>query len=167
LCPRPDTPIQPANIIVTNMRESPLQLIDFGSAVATQNVLFSRPVDTLDPLYAGPERHLCPLAPDRFDVFSVALIGMRVLLPSFSSERTLREFRNRLETVDFDLARYCNELSSPSDSSSTGMTGELAQLFDSRNALAARVADLLSAMLRKKPGDRISARRAVDASGLF
>jgi hypothetical protein len=90
-----------------------------------------------------------------------------VLLPSFSSERTLREFRNRLETVDFDLARYCKELSSPSDSSSMGMTGELAQLFDRRNALAARVADLLRAMLRKKPGDRISARRALDASGLF
>jgi hypothetical protein len=124
-------------------------------------------VDTIDPLYAAPEKRLCPFAPDRFDVFSVALIGMRVLLPSFSSERTMREFRNRLQAVDYDLGRYRNELCAPTDIMSAGMTGELAQLFNNRNALAARIADLLSAMLRKNPANRISARRALESSGLF
>jgi serine/threonine protein kinase len=163
---------QPANVIISRnpTTASPLQLIDFGSALATRTSIFSRPVQTLDPLYAAPELRLNPLYPDRFDVFSVALVGVRVLLPSCSSERALREFRSRLAAVDFDLRRVRDELyggptTVPSDA--RGFFADLAALFDTQNADAVAIFNLLHGMLRKNPANRSSVQTALQSQLLL
>lgn len=118
-------------------------------------------MEAIDPLYCAPEVRLHPTAADRFDVFSVALVGLRVLLPSFSGEQHLREFKSRLESVDYDLRRYRDELYPTADVNCAGSVGEIAALLDQSNRTAMDTFDLLTGMLRKNPTQRTSARSAL------
>ena len=61
---------------------------------------------TLDPLYGAPEQRISLAAPFAFDVFSLALIGIRVLLPAYASEARLRELLSRLAPLNYDLYAY-------------------------------------------------------------
>lgn len=76
--------IKPENILVTG-GASPLKLIDFGSACDINSGAGLNQV-SLDPIYAPPEKRMQPNQPSKFDIYSVAMTGMRCLLPSFSSD---------------------------------------------------------------------------------
>lgn len=150
--------VKPANILVAPGENIPLKLIDFGSSCDTNNIFWSRGVNTLDPLYAAPEQRLSMFAPEKFDVFSVAMIGLSVLMPSFASESRLREFKARLENADYDLRKYRQEFNS-------GVVGggdtELAALFDANDKRAVAVFELLAGMLKRSPGARKSVKSAL------
>lgn len=145
--------VKPGNVVVAPGERAPLQLIDFGSSCDTRAPFWSRGVNTLDPLFAAPERRLARRAPHKFDVFSVGMIGVAVLLPGFESEARLREFRNRLEEVGFDLYRYRDEFQSGHADAG------LAALFNTRDVRAVAVFELLAGMLKKEP----AARKSVEA----
>lgn len=139
--------------------DAAIRLIDFGSACEVRGLLWSRGINTLDPLYAAPETRLSLLAPTKFDVFSVAMVGCAVLFPSFVSAGRRREFRNALEDFDFDLERYRNDWlrrGIPTEVPSTGLDAEYAALFNKDNPQAYAIFDLLCGMLRKSPQSRLS-----------
>lgn len=163
--------VKPENVIVvpsnTGSNAHALKLIDFGSGCDVRSLFWSRGIATLDPLYAAPEVRLSLVAPKAFDVFSVGLIGLRVLLPSFAEEARLRDFRARLEGVDYDLCKYRAEMPTAADCTAPGTAGELAALFDSSNAQAAEVFELLVGMLAKSPSSRLAVKGALHGSALF
>lgn len=154
--------IKPSNILIAPNETHPLKLIDFGSSCDVKKLFWSRGVDTLDPLYAAPEQRLSLVAPEKFDIFSVALIGVSVLMPSFASASRLREFKMRLGECDFDLRRYRSEMRSIG-----GDAGELGALFDTSDAEAVEVFELLNAMLKKSPIARKSVKGALLDLGLL
>lgn len=143
-----------------------IRLIDFGSACEVRGLLWSRGIDTLDPLYAAPETRLSLLAPTKFDVFSVAMVGCAVLFPSFVSTGRRREFRNALEEFDFDLERYRRDWlrrGISADVSSSGVDAEYTALFDENNPQALAIFELLCGMLKKSPQSRLSIDAALYA----
>lgn len=156
--------VKPANILVAPGKKVPLKLIDFGSSCDTGNLFWSRGVNTLDPLYAAPEQRLSVFAPEKFDVFSVGMIGLSVLLPSFAGGSRLREFKTRLEGTDYELRRYREEF----NSGVIGSRGdaELAALFDTSDERAVAVFELLAGMLKRSPGARKSVKGALIDLGL-
>jgi len=76
--------IKPENILVTG-GASPLKLIDFGSSCDLSSGVGVGQV-SLDPIYAPPEKRMQPNQPGKFDIYSVAMTGMRCLLPAFSCD---------------------------------------------------------------------------------
>jgi serine/threonine protein kinase len=76
--------IKPENILVTG-GNAPLKLIDFGSSCDLASKAGLNQV-SLDPIYAPPEKRMQPNQPGKFDIYSVAMTGMRCLLPSLSSD---------------------------------------------------------------------------------
>lgn len=62
---------------------------------------------TCDPIYAAPEQRINILAPNKFDVFSLGLIAMQILLPSLKETWQLKDFRYRLEQYNHDLVGWC------------------------------------------------------------
>lgn len=140
--------VKPGNVLVGGgggRGRAGLKLIDFGSACDVGRPFWGRGIDTLDPLYAGPERRLSVVGPEKFDVFSVGMIGASVLVPGLRSEARLREFRQGLAAAGFDLRRHRG--------------GEVGALLGGRDAQARDAAELLTGMLRKSP----AARKSVDA----
>lgn len=154
--------VKPANILVVPGQVSPLRLIDFGSCRDLRALPWTSGVDILDPLWAPPEQRLNALAPQRFDVFCVALIALAALLPSFASEARLREFRAALERVDFDLVKYRRDMLS-------GAMGrgdsELMALFDEEDAQMVEAFALLCGMLKKSPVSRVTVDMALSELG--
>lgn len=134
---------------------------------------------TLDPLYGAPEQRLSLAAPFAFDVFSLALVGLRVLLPAYASEARLRELRSRLEPLDYDLYAY-REAVRPGGGGVGGGGGggtggattnnvaldDLALLALSSDPAATAAFDLLAGMMRAEPRQRRSAEAAVRAGYL-
>lgn len=151
--------VKPSNILVAPGAAKPLRLIDFGSSADVSNPFWSRGINTLDPLFAAPEQRLSLLAPDKFDVFSVAMISIAVLIPAFASESRLREFRMRLEQADFDLRQYRDEITR------LGGGGDLAPLFDPSDGAAKEVFSLLCAMFKRNPISRKSVNNALQDLG--
>lgn len=97
--------LKPANVLVVPGATAPLKAIDFGSACEWA-VLWKRGLRnaTCDPVYAPPERRLTLMRPaDRFDVYSAALIALRVALPSLTDEKRMQEFVEKVLT----RARSC------------------------------------------------------------
>lgn len=154
------------------------QLIDMGSCCDWSSP-FKRGIrtHTLDPLYGAPEQRLSLAAPFAFDVFSLALVGLRVLLPAYASEARLRELRSRLEPLDYDLYAY-REAVRPGGGGAGGAGGrggsaaasapldDLALLALSPDPAAAAAFDLLAGMMRAEPRQRRSAEAAVRAGFL-
>lgn len=141
--------VKPANILLAAPRrgENPFKLIDFGSSADIRSLFWNRGVNTLDPLFAAPEQRLNVLGPEKFDVFSVGMIGAAVLLPQLASEARLREFRSALEAVDYDL--------------------RCVQGMENLQNEAADVWSLLCAMLKKSPGNRKSVNSALSDLGIL
>ena len=153
--------VKPANIIIVPGDSIPLRLIDFGSSCDTGNLFWNRGIDTLDPLFAAPEKRLNLFAPEKFDVFSVGLIGISVLIPGFNSEARLREFKLRLEDCDYDLRRYRDEVKQLVERQGSGAgDGGLVALFDTNDLQAVEIFELINGMLKKSP----LARTSVDAA---
>lgn len=154
--------VKPANVLVVPGLDPTrvLRLIDFGSSCETTGLFWSPGLHTLDPLYAAPETRVSLMAPQKFDVFSVGLIGVSVLMPSFASEARLREFRNTLETVDFDLRLYRKNVLAKKLAPS-GATDELTALFDETDVQATECFNILCGLLRKSPVKRTSVEAAL------
>lgn len=148
--------VKPDNVLVVPGSARPLQLIDFGSACEVRRPLWGRGVDVLDPLYAPPERRVGLRGADRFDVFCIALVGLRVLLPALSAAG-LRAFRERLFAKRCSLHRVRAEADH----------AELAPLFDGKDPAAAAIFDVLAAMLVEAPVDRPRAAAVLENSPLF
>lgn len=149
------------------------QLIDMGSCCDWSSP-FKRGIrtHTLDPLYGAPEQRLSIAAPFAFDVFSLALVGLRVLLPAYASEARLRELRSRLEPLDYDLYAYRESVRPGGGGSGGGGGGTTASLDDlallalSSDPAATAAFDLLAGMMRAEPRQRRSAESAVRAGFL-
>lgn len=154
--------VKPGNVLVVPDAKYPFQLIDFGSACNVGRPFWGRGVNTLDPLYAAPEVRLSFLAPDKFDVFSVGLIGMGALVPEVATDAGMRDFRRKLESCDFDLRRYREEYLS----GRIGGTGRLRFLFEGGDWETQSVFDLLFGMLKKSPMGRMSVQAALDDLGI-
>ena len=71
--------IKPSNtLVVPNDPEHTLKIIDFGSSCDWGSIEKRGLREaTCDPMYAPPEQKLQLLNPDKFDVFSVGMIGIR------------------------------------------------------------------------------------------
>jgi len=146
--------IKPENIIVDEADpDAPLKLIDFGSSV-DWNTPFKRGLGTAtcDPLYAAPEQRINLVYPDRFDVYSVGIIGLQCLVPQLSETNALRTFVAQLASYD-DLVEFCNRAPS----------GHVLEPVLNDSSGAFRV---LSGMLIQSPSSRITARKAL-TSGCF
>jgi serine/threonine protein kinase len=164
--------VKPANILVVPRAadDAPLKLIDFGSACDWRS-FWKRGFDpdraTCDPLYAAPELFISPLRPDRFDVFSVGLIGLRVLVPTLHSEDRLRECVTLLRTrYQWDIEAWVADQVKKS-----ARSRPVLQALSTTDNLAEQVAliaedpallQLLRAMLRESPFARVSAGRALE-----
>ncbi|GAB0491745.1 hypothetical protein MMPV_003000 [Pyropia vietnamensis] len=166
--------IKPSNVIVNPSDPvAPLKLIDMGSCCDWSSP-FKRGIrtHTLDPLYGAPEQRLSFAAPFAFDVFSLALVGLRVLLPAYTSEARLRELRSRLELLDYDLYAYRESVRPGYGGSGGGRGGTTAPLDDlallalSSDPAATAAFDLLAGMMRAEPRQRRSAESAVRAGFL-
>lgn len=120
---------------------------------------------TLDPLYGAPEQRLSLAAPFTFDVFSTALIGLRVLLPAYASEARLRELMVRLAPLDYDLYAY-RESVRPTVARGGGAVEDLALLALSPDPAAVAAFELLAGMMRADPRQRRTAEAAVRAGFL-
>ena len=164
--------VKPRNVLVVPRAEdgAPLKLIDFGSA-CEWGPFFKRGYRadraTCDPTYAAPEMFLSPFYPDRFDVFSVGLIGLRVLLPALRSEMRLRECVTQLRSkYQWDVTRWACDVAAraeqqPSARSASTLGVDPLPLQLSSLAQDAALLRVLSAMLRERPGYRASAAQAL------
>ena len=153
--------MKPENVLVVPGAARPLQIIDFGAALDTRAPLWSRgSIHASDPLYAEPETRGTLFAPDRFDVFTIALIALRVLLPLFTTVE-LRYFRNRLLEAG-NLSRLRSEMRIGRPGCEVPVHTELQSLFNETDAAAVAAFDALSAMLTISAGDRCTARRALN-----
>eukprot|EP00184_Porphyridium_aerugineum_P006862 CAMPEP_0184707230 /NCGR_PEP_ID=MMETSP0313-20130426/37163_1 /TAXON_ID=2792 /ORGANISM="Porphyridium aerugineum, Strain SAG 1380-2" /LENGTH=420 /DNA_ID=CAMNT_0027168805 /DNA_START=249 /DNA_END=1511 /DNA_ORIENTATION=- len=150
--------IKPENIIVDHDdTDAPLKIIDFGSS-CDWNTPFKKGlgVATCDPLYAAPEKHINILNPDRFDVYSVGLIGMKCLIPELTQNGNLRNFlTTTLSQYDNDLVAYCNR---------TGPNNLFQPVLN--DPMGQRIFKVLSGMLTDSPANRSSVDKAL-SSGLF
>lgn len=154
--------VKPSNILVVPCAETPLQLIDFGSACETRSLLWSPGVHTLDPLYAAPETRLNFTAPHNFDVFSAAMVGISALLPSYASESRMREFRYALDSADYDFKRLQEKSLSTNDTSLFQSGSDLYIFFNDDTPQASDIFELLCGMFHKSPNKRFSVERALD-----
>mmetsp|Transcript_18264 Transcript_18264/g.38144 ORF Transcript_18264/g.38144 Transcript_18264/m.38144 type:complete len:232 (-) Transcript_18264:779-1474(-) len=135
-----------ANLGVTD-EGAPLQIIDFGSAGDFSSIFKWGLSDaTCDPLYAAPELRVSASHPDRFDVFSVGIIGLRSLVPDLTTEPELARFRDHLASRNYDLTQALSD---------TTNYPWAAQWKD--NMIAAPLLLMLTRMLRQRPQDRPSA----------
>eukprot|EP00189_Rhodosorus_marinus_P013483 CAMPEP_0184744244 /NCGR_PEP_ID=MMETSP0315-20130426/7057_1 /TAXON_ID=101924 /ORGANISM="Rhodosorus marinus, Strain UTEX LB 2760" /LENGTH=349 /DNA_ID=CAMNT_0027215909 /DNA_START=200 /DNA_END=1249 /DNA_ORIENTATION=+ len=152
--------IKPANIVVSPEAKRPFKVIDFGSSCDWHTPLKrGLSTATCDPVYAAPERRLNMFSPHKFDVFSVGLIGMQVLMPSLREQWQVSDFSYRLEKYDYDLVRWCTGILDGGGSCS--VVQEVRSLYDDEELLP-----VLVQMLRKDPTKRASAEGAL-ASGAF
>ena len=153
--------LKPENVLVVPGAIRPLQIIDFGGALDVRVPLWSRrTLHTLDPLYAAPETRATLFAPDRFDIYSIGLIALQVLLPSMSTAE-LRHFRNRLLQVR-SLSQLRSEMLKGRTSCGATANIELQALFNESDAAATSAFNALSIMLTKSAADRCTARRALE-----
>jgi len=122
---------------------------------------------TLDPLYGAPEQRISLAAPFAFDVFSLALIGIRVLLPAYASEARLRELLSRLAPLNYDLYAY-REAARPgvSRAGGAGAVDDFARLALSTDPAAVDAFQLLAGMMQEDPRQRRTAEAAVRAGFL-
>lgn len=153
--------MKPANILVG--AGGALKLIDFGSACDVRNIFWTRGINTLDPLYAAPELRLSVLGPEKFDVFSVGMVGVGVLMPGFASEGRLREFRRRLEIADYDLRRYREDFLKAKGGTADR---ELRALFGNGKDVET-VFEVLSGMLKGSPSARKSVQNCLSDLGML
>lgn len=107
--------IKPSNILVVPQDADgvPLKAIDFGSSCDWSS-LFKKGLSlaTCDPVYTAPERRLQLFKPAfPFDMYSIALIALRVALPSLTDESAMTNFvNNGLNKCKFSFQRTCSAI---------------------------------------------------------
>lgn len=148
--------IKPENLLVVpdNGEGAALQAIDFGSSCDWGNIMKKGlGLATCDPVYTAPERRLDIFKPAfRFDVYSVALIALRVALPSLTDAYAMNDFVNNvLSKGRFSLSQTCEAIASGRVFTSQAVSFDLAALTDPSNEDLYAV---LATMLTEKPEDR-------------
>jgi len=116
--------LKPENILITD--DGDVRLIDLGASVDLRNGYNYKPNFTLlDPTFAAPEIFVMPentpsappepLAillspilwlvnkPDRFDMFSIGLVFLQMLMPRMRNRSGLKEFNNALKNCDLNI----------------------------------------------------------------
>uniref|UniRef100_A0A7S1H826 Protein kinase domain-containing protein n=2 Tax=Hemiselmis andersenii TaxID=464988 RepID=A0A7S1H826_HEMAN len=163
--------IKPENIIVTGGGE-PLKLIDFGSSCDISTGMGVNDI-SLDPTYAPPEKRIQGQQAGKYDVYCVAMTGLRCLLPSFSkdprpgvNERAgqtslMMEFGEvEFPRADCRFERWASGVRN--GRGDPRLQDELEDLFAGGNEDLIRVLD---GMLAKQVGARFEARRALAELG--
>lgn len=133
--------VKPENILMT---ADGVLLIDFGSGWERGRWWGRGKMDACDPDYVAPEIR-CKGGWERirrFDVFSVGLIGVGILRENYRGAKGVREFRRKMEQVDWDLGKI-----------GEGWEAELGF-------------DVLRGMLRKEPEQRLSTEKALALLGM-
>jgi len=95
--------IKPENILVAGQR---LVLIDFGSAACMgeyPHIGYDYNVAPCDANYCPPERFIDEAEWNKYDVYSCAMVLMRLLMPPLRGDSEFRKFRDTLFAVDDDL----------------------------------------------------------------
>lgn len=159
--------LKPANVLVVpEDGEAPFRAIDFGSA-CEWSMLFKRGLGnaTCDEVYAPPEQTLQLLRPaDRFDVYSVALIALRVALPSLTDEHRMRDFvDNILARCRYNLLRVVSLLNGANISASHELRADFAALDSPKNE---DLLSVLASMLAERPEDRADVNSALQCAFL-
>mmetsp|Transcript_9527 Transcript_9527/g.20084 ORF Transcript_9527/g.20084 Transcript_9527/m.20084 type:complete len:379 (+) Transcript_9527:246-1382(+) len=155
--------LKPANVLVCGQDEEfPIKVIDFGSSCERRGLLSRRGanVTTFDPAYVAPEETIDAWnrANERFDLFSLGIIGVRLLFPSMGSEFALEPFRESLKSCRYNFYGWISE--SKSQNGRRGFA-TLSETYAIENdPLGAECAALLHDMLREYPQQRPSAAKA-------
>lgn len=163
--------IKPSNtLIVPNDQIHQIKIIDFGSSCDWGDPLKRGLGDaTCDPMYAPPEQKLQLLSPGKFDVFSVGMIGIRVLFPSLTKggvsyewpggnfQRFAEEF---LPAYDWDLGRWVKD-------KAAAWQGQLSK--ECQEALEepqlVELMELIYKLLDKSPSKRCNVQQAIKLLG--
>lgn len=148
--------IKPENLLVVpdGGEDSALKAIDFGSSCDWKTP-FKKGLRlaTCDPIYTAPERRLDIFKPAfRFDVYSIALITMRVALPSLTDKKSMDDFvTNALAKGRFSLARTAQLVEDGRLDVSQSVKSELTALGSTANEDLFAV---LCTMLTETPEER-------------
>lgn len=103
--------IKPENILVTpGDLISPLKLIDLGSgcdlSTPDRRGLYD---ETIDPIYAPPEKVVNVAHPGKYDSFCAAITACRVLMPSLGADIAVADdWRKELAACGHDLRAWCH-----------------------------------------------------------
>mmetsp|Transcript_1342 Transcript_1342/g.3044 ORF Transcript_1342/g.3044 Transcript_1342/m.3044 type:complete len:525 (+) Transcript_1342:177-1751(+) len=102
--------IKPSNIIVANHQ---MLLIDFGAAAvmgAYPQIGYDWNEAPGDAQYCPPERFIDELQWPKYDVYCVALVLLRMLLPPLRSEEGYTRFRTGFRAAGFDIDTWFADL---------------------------------------------------------
>mmetsp|Transcript_40315 Transcript_40315/g.95768 ORF Transcript_40315/g.95768 Transcript_40315/m.95768 type:complete len:509 (-) Transcript_40315:250-1776(-) len=95
--------IKPANLLVAHHQ---MLLIDFGSAAVMGDfpmIGYNYSEAPCDIKYCPPERFIDELEWTKYDIYCVALILLRVLMPPLLQEGGYEQFRDAFQDVDNDI----------------------------------------------------------------
>ena len=107
---------------------------------------------TCDAVYAPPERKIDLFAADRFDIYCVGLIGLRVLVPSLSAQSSMEQFIEKVVRKNgHDIPRVCAAVRSGFGDVHSILQNEITVLTNPENR---DIFDVLKSMIREKPKDR-------------
>jgi len=163
--------VKPSNtLIVPNDPEHQIKIIDFGSSCDWGDPLKRGLGDaTCDPMYAPPEQTLQLLSPGKFDVFSVGMIGFRVLFPSLTRggvnydwpggffQQFAEEF---LPEYDWDVKRWITETA---DTGKGQIRKECKEAVEEPEIV--ELMNLIYKLLDKSTGKRLTVQQAISALG--
>ncbi|KAA8490798.1 Serine/threonine-protein kinase STN7, chloroplastic [Porphyridium purpureum] len=155
--------IKPENLLVTRDSEFPVKLIDFGSACERSGLSrIGGKIVCFDPIFAAPEQALDSWnrARERFDIFSIALVGMYVMFPGLSSSQRMAAFREEFAHCRYDLLLWLSQ--SKAMMGRIGYAGMSESYEAESRPEAIELINLLARMLEKKPEDRPTAKEAAN-----
>lgn len=148
-----------------NDKQTPLHLIDFGSALLAGQ---TAELDDYTEIYAPPEApDPDPASPFTYDIYSVAIIGLRCLMPALlageAGVQTLGAVAcSELPAADYDFREWCcgraNDNAAPAQA--MPLNAECAALLQ-----LPELYNLLADMLSRDPADRPSARECLHRLG--
>lgn len=169
--------VKPQNCIISE-REKKIKFIDLGAAADLRTGINYVPNEfLLDPRYAPPQQYImstqtprappAPLAallspvlwqlekPDRFDMYSAGMVLLQMAFPSLRSDSQLIAFNRKLESMDYDLAAWRQQMEQRG-------SREAAQGFELLDLDGGAGWDLLQRLVAYDPGSRLSASQALN-----
>lgn len=158
--------LKPQNIMVVERdRNAPFRIIDFGSAVTKGQQPF---MDDLSEIYAPPEAPTPDRSnPEGYDIYTVGIIGLRVLLPSLvAGEAGIATLGNvctiEIPKDDYDLTKWAT-----GRATNKVWTTDQRPLNQECKALLANedLLQLLTRMIAKNPAQRPSAEECLAMLG--
>ncbi len=150
-----------------------IKIIDFGSSCDWSDPFKLGLGDaTNDPMYAAPEQTLSLAGPGKFDVFSVGMTGVRVLLPSLTKSSPTKEWPGgrfqKFAEQEFPGAAHDFKLwlqQRAGDKSEPKLAAECEDMLS--NPVHAQILALLQKMLSKSIITRPSVQSALEEVHTF